>query len=107
MPMVQHADQGHQLDAGFRKDQRVERSRVVLGKEHRLNTLAIAAVLRRLGNDARRWLRERLGSWLPDVLSRVAELRGKLLRVSGRGYSQIRQQVRHFTFEGLCEKRNP
>ena len=33
MPVMQDADQSHQFDAGFRKDQRVERTRVVLGQE--------------------------------------------------------------------------
>ena len=33
MPVMQHADQSHQFGAGFRKDQRVERTRVVLGQE--------------------------------------------------------------------------
>ena len=33
MPVVQRSDQAHQFAAGFRKDQRVERTRFVLSQE--------------------------------------------------------------------------
>src|SRR5205809_3420542 len=104
MPVMQHADQSHQFGAGFRKDQRVERARVVLGQEDGLDATNMAAGLRRLGNDARLLVRQRLGSRLLDVLSRVAARRGNPLQVSERGLSQIRQQVCHLGIEGVSNE---
>jgi len=104
MPVMQHADQSHQFDAGFQKDQRVERTRVVLGQEDGLDATNMAAGLRRLGNDARLLVRQRLGSRLLDFLSRVAGRRGNPLQVSERGLSQIRQQVCHLGIEGVSNE---
>ena len=66
----------------------------------------MAAGLRRLGNDARLLVRQRLGSRLLDFLSRVAGRRGNPLQVSERGLSQIRQQVCHLGIEGVSNEWN-
>src|SRR5439155_11725984 len=79
---------------------------VVFGQEDALDGTHIASGIRRLANEARLLVRQRLGSRLLDVLSRVAERRGNPLHVSERGLSQIRQQVCHLCIEGVSNEWN-
>ena len=66
MPVVQRSHQGHQFDAGFRKDQRVERTCFVLSQEDRSDSTTMPEGFRRLGNEARQFVRRvwRLGTQL-------------------------------------------
>ena len=110
MPVIQSSDQVHQFDAGFRKDQRVERTRFVLSQEDGSDSTTTPEGLHRLGNEARGLARRvwRLGIRLLclDVLSRVAGRRGSPLQASERRHSEIRQQVCHLGFEGVGDEWN-
>ena len=66
MPVIQSSDQVHQFDAGFRKDQRVERTRFVLSQEDGSDSTTTPEGLHRLGNEARGLARRvwRLGTQL-------------------------------------------
>ena len=66
MPVIQGSDRGHQFDAAFRKDQRVERTCFVLSQEDRSDSTTMPEGFRRLGNEARQFVRRvwRLGTQL-------------------------------------------
>src|SRR6267143_1967372 len=106
MPVIQSSDQGHQFDAGFRKDQRVERTRFVLSQEDGSDSTTTPEGLRRLGNEARRLAR--LGTRLLCLCAfiRCAGWRGSPLQASERGHSEIRQQVCHLGIEGANDEWN-
>src|SRR5439155_26523001 len=52
MPVVQRSDQGHQFDAGFGKDCRVERARFVLSEEGGSESTNTPEGVGRVGNEA-------------------------------------------------------